>query len=170
MRATNKSNQPTYFKHQSTASANNWLFHPSTLYRVFHITQESIKRRDKPPSSPNTTASLCWQHRLCKGRGREKKGKSWLADVGCCVSRAGFLVYQTGLIRIKCLKAFHMPADLNRFFGLMWRPNKPVMMQACAKMSPPDKQQQQQQKKRTRFMFLLMLFGGDLSAAAFPER
>lgn len=48
---------------------------------------------------------------------RKKKVGEQMSLVVVC--RGGFLLYQIGLIRIKCLKAFHTPADLNRFL-LAW--------------------------------------------------
>lgn len=84
--------------------------------------------------------SFCWQRRL-----REEK-KSCRADVSCCVYLGGFsfararILYQRGLIRIKCLKAFQTPGDLNNFW-LDLQTKQTIMMQACVKMYTAVKQQ-----------------------------
>lgn len=55
-----------------------------------------------------------------------------------CLSRRfsfthAWIFYQRGLIRIKCLKAFQTPGDLNNFW-LDLQTKQTIMMQACVKM------------------------------------
>lgn len=51
-----------------------------------------------------------------------------------------WIFYQRGLIRIKCLKAFQTPGDLNNFW-LDLQTKQTIMMQACVKMYTAVKQQ-----------------------------
>lgn len=51
-----------------------------------------------------------------------------------------WIFYQRGLIRIKCLKAFQTPGDLNNFW-LDRQTKQTIMMQACVKMYTAVKQQ-----------------------------
>lgn len=62
-----------------------------------------------------------------------------------CLSRRfsfahAWILYQRGLIRIKCLKAFQTPGDLNNFW-LDLQTKQTIMMQACVKMYTAVKQQ-----------------------------
>ena len=62
-----------------------------------------------------------------------------------CLSRRfsfahAWIFYQRGLIRIKCLKAFQTPGDLNNFW-LDLQTKQTIMMQACVKMYTAVKQQ-----------------------------
>lgn len=50
-----------------------------------------------------------------------------------------WIFYQRGLIRIKCLKAFQTPGDLNTFW-LDLQTKQTIMMQACVKMYTAVKQ------------------------------
>lgn len=68
-------------------------------------------------------------------------GESCWADVGCCVFFAhAWIFYQRRLIRIKCLKAFLTPGDVNAPW-LDLQTKQPVMMQACVKTHAAVKQQ-----------------------------
>lgn len=62
-----------------------------------------------------------------------------------CLSRRfsfahAWILYQRGLIRIKCLKAFQTPGDLNNFW-LDLQTKQTIMMQACVKMYTAVEQQ-----------------------------
>ena len=96
------------------------------------------------PRSPNTNKpdDFCWQHCLRKEEGKKKLVSR--CQLLCLSRRFSFahawILYQRGLIRIKCLKAFQTPGDLNNFW-LDLQTKQTIMMQACVKMYTAVKQQ-----------------------------
>lgn len=96
--------------------------------------------------SPTQTNQTVSTGNIASKKQRGGKKESWLADVSCCVYLGGFsfahawILYQRGLIGIKCLKAFQTPGDLNSFW-LDLQTKQTIMMQACAKMYTAVEQQ-----------------------------
>lgn len=76
--------------------------------------------------------------------GKKKKKLVSRCQLLCLSRRFSFahawIFYQRGLIRIKCLKAFQTPGDLNNFW-LDLQTKQTIMMQACVKMYTAVKQQ-----------------------------
>lgn len=80
---------------------------------------------------------------LARREGEKKKLVS-RCQLLCLSQRFSFahawIFYQRELIRIKCLKAFLTPGDLNNFW-LDLQTKQTIMMQACVKMYTAVKQQ-----------------------------
>lgn len=108
---------------------------PSTPFRFSILL---IKRRGN--RRPAQTQPPVWVGSMASA----KEEESWWTDVACCCLPRRFSALSNRAYQNKVLKSFsHAGWSEPLSFGLMCRPNKPVLMQAWAKMSPPHKQQQQ---------------------------